>query len=236
MKEYIFNHNSPETALEVTGYPWGFRLKTSIFYWIETVAKKGDRFCHYTIDPRNGRKCTPKKSTFINIAAMFRDEKGHIHWEGVSLYTKPEVLAAWIESIGGEGKLNPEQCKQLRQLRGEKIAPKDPITGDDLKDYTIKWAKDKEGKCDELRITFGRPDGVRIKEIFEAMKSVNQQRLQEVFEVREYGSMGSSPGTVRIYCRGGVYLGTVKESEYKEYLASDYAQDEEVKGKIEIDY
>lgn len=218
MRQYIFGHTDEATALEVKNYPYG-RLRTSMFYWIETVAKKGDRLCQYTINPKNGRQNATKKSTFSNIGVMYLDEKGHTQWAGIGIYTKEEVREAFIKEVG-EGKLNPEQLKQLRQLRGEVIAKADPITGDAIADWSAKWEREA-GRAKSVKITFDRPDGVQIKEIFEALRTLDQSKLNEVFEGRESESKGHIQGSVTVCARGGVFLGTVSESEYKEYLASD---------------
>jgi hypothetical protein len=42
-KKYIYNAVDFDTAIEVDNYPWGFRLKTKVRYWIESN-NKGDRF------------------------------------------------------------------------------------------------------------------------------------------------------------------------------------------------
>jgi len=239
MKNYIFGHNSQETALEVKNYPWGFRLRTSIFYWIETEPKKGDRFCSYTIDPKNGRKCAPKKSTYSNIAIMFSDEKGHIHNEQLNIYSNADQRKAFINAIGGTEKLNPEQLKQWKQLNGEKIVVIDEFFGTPKKDFTVKWEREtigagwkdgvynkgEKGKCDEVKITFDRPDRVSVKEIFEAMKTLNQEKLKEVFSERPsaWHASGVRTGIVRICIRGGFQLLTVENSDYNEWLASDYS-------------
>lgn len=222
MRTYIFNHTSRETAFEVKEYPYG-RLRTSMFYWIETIAKKGDRLVQMTINPKNGRENAPKKSTFSNLMVLFiNSENDHIQVDSLGIYAKPEQLASFAEKVGIEN-LNAEQIKQWRQLNGEVIKPKDGITGDDLKDFKVKWEKDSEGKCNEVRITFDRPDGVTIKEIFEAMKSLNQDRLKEVQVVRNYKFAGDHEGVVRICIRGGMQLTTVSKAAYEEWLASDYA-------------
>ena len=39
MKTYIYNHTTFENGYEVDNYPWGFRLKTKVRYWIETNDK-----------------------------------------------------------------------------------------------------------------------------------------------------------------------------------------------------
>lgn len=68
-------HNSFETAYKVDDYPYGFKLRTSIYYWIETTKKRGDRFCSCTINPKNGKLNAPKKSTYSPFLYMFIDDK-----------------------------------------------------------------------------------------------------------------------------------------------------------------
>lgn len=239
MKTILKNHTSLETAYKVDDYPYGFRLRTSIFYWIETVAKKGDRFCTCTINPKNGRYNAVKKSTFTNIGFMFLDENNHVKWTGLNIYSKPEQIEAFINKVG-EDNLNEEQNKQYRQLTGKKVVEIDEFSGKVKKDFSVKWEyevtgqgwktneagqrfwdKGEKGKCDEVKITFDRPDGVSLKEIFKAMKSLNQEKLNQVFEIRKSPTWGDRAGTVRICTRGGNQLGTVSEASYKNYLASD---------------
>lgn len=154
----LTGHTSRETAYEVKDYPYGFRLRTSIFYWIETVAKKGDRFCSMTINPKNGWENAPKKSTFSNIGHMYLDENNHVHWKAVTIYSKREEVEALVNSIGMDNLL-PEQKKMFNQLMGINEVKTDEFTGKVKKDFAVKWEKDRNGKCDEVRITFDRPDG-----------------------------------------------------------------------------
>lgn len=225
MRNYIFGHTSLETAKEVKDYPYGFRLRTEIYYWIETVAKKGDRFCTCTRNPKNGRMNAPKKSTFSNIMALYvNSENGHIHVSSLGIYAKPEERELFIQVVGINNLL-PEQMKQWNQLNGVIVKDKDKITGDDLKDYSIKWEKHSDGTLYELKITFDRPDGISLKEIFHAIKSVNQDRLKQVFADREskWHASGYCHGFVRICVRGGVQITSVQRETYQEWMASDFA-------------
>lgn len=218
----LTGHTSQATAYKVEDYPWGFRLRTSIFYWIETTPKHGDRFCSYTIDPKTGRECKPKKSTYSLIAFMFIDEKtGHVKWNGVNIYDTKEEVQKFVESMSGPDTLNAEQRKQYNAMTGIKTIEKDEFTGEIKKDFSIKWWKSAEGKRRELKITFDRPDGVSLKEMLQAMASVNQEYLKEVFEAETSNFLGDGAGIVRICVRGGVMLTTVSETTYKSYLASD---------------
>lgn len=224
MEKFIFNHSSFETAYRVENYPYG-RLRTSMFYWIETTPKKGDRFCSRTINPKNGRLNAPKKGTYSAIGIMYLDEKNHVQWDCVSMYTQRAKLDEFISKVG-EQNLNPDQKIMLKQLRGEKVVfDRDPITGDAKKDFKIKWEKNHLGTAyHEVKITFDRPDGVKVKEIFNALKSLDQKKLNQCFEGYESTNFGHVKGFARICVRGGMQLTTVSGDTYREWLASDHTQ------------
>lgn len=220
MKQYILNHTEQNPFL-VNDYPYGFRLRTQARYYIETTPKKGDRFVFQTLNPKNNRWNTPKKSTYSNLGAMYLDEKQHVQFAGVTIYTSPEKVEAFVTEIGGMSALNEDQQKMYKQLMGIKIVETDEFSGKIKKDFAVKWGKDNQGECDEVRITFDRPDSVEVREIYKAMQSLNQKKLNEVFKIRESRIFSARPGVVRICIRGGFQLTTVSESSYKEYLASD---------------
>ena len=100
MKKYIYGHTSPDTAYVVSDYPWGFRLRTTIRYWIETSTAKngGQRFCRQTIDPRSGRWCAPKKGTYWSIAVMFLDDEDHVGFDALSMHDNGEAIASFKEN------------------------------------------------------------------------------------------------------------------------------------------
>lgn len=221
MKNYLFDHTNEETALIIKDYPYGFTLRTQIRYWLETTSKKGDRFCSQTLNPKTDRWNAAKKSTYYAIGVMFNDEKGHIHWSCVHASENKEKVKNFIEEIGGIEKLNTDQKVIFNQIMGIQPIVQDEFTGKAKKDFAVKWEKNRNGKICEVRITFDRPDGVRLIEIFNAMKTLNQDKLNEVFEIKNYGSLGNHTGTVRICVRGGMQLGTISEESYKNFLASD---------------
>jgi hypothetical protein len=81
-------YTSQDKAYEVKDYPYGFRLRTSIFYWIETKKGNGDRFCTYTINPKTGRANKPKCSTYSPFLYLQLNEKGHVTTGTLSAYNK----------------------------------------------------------------------------------------------------------------------------------------------------
>lgn len=233
-KTILKGHTSFETAYKIENYPWGYKLRTTMHIWVESVKKKGDRIIRQTIDPKTNRLCAPKASTFSPIKWIYLDEQGHVQSTGLNIYTNKEVVSKCIELIGIEN-LNEFQRTQYNQLMGINEVVRDEFTDKVKKDFSVKWGREtigqgwingvwnkgEAGKYDEVKITFDRPDGVKLIEIFKAMKSLNQEKLNQVFEERPSISSGTRTGVVRICCRNGVYLGEVSEESYKNWLASD---------------
>ena len=90
---YLQGHTCKENAYEVKDYPWGFRQRTSIFYWIETKPGKGDRFCSYTINPKTGSPCAPKCSTYSTFMYMYLDENNHVKHGIIDAYDREQFEA-----------------------------------------------------------------------------------------------------------------------------------------------
>lgn len=95
--QILSGHTSPETAYLVEDYPYGFRLRCRIRYWLEYAPKKGFRLWSQTSNPKRGNVWNkPKASTFQRFAgAMFLDDKGHITWTGLNEYADLPELIAW---------------------------------------------------------------------------------------------------------------------------------------------
>lgn len=107
-KKYIplTGHVSPETALVIDDYPYGFRLRCKIRYWLEYRKGHGFRFVSQTTNPKKAGEVwnKPKASTYTMLGVMVRnetpgDEFGHITWTGVSPYHF-EDLQAFAEKYG----------------------------------------------------------------------------------------------------------------------------------------
>ena len=70
MRRILNGHTSPETAYVVQDYPYGYRLRCKIRYWLETAtkgAKAGETRCmSQTTNPKlTGEHWnTPKGSTY----------------------------------------------------------------------------------------------------------------------------------------------------------------------------
>ena len=105
----IYGHNNFDSGYVVTNYPWGFRLKTSRRYWIETT-KRGDRFCYATLNPKTNEWCKPKKGTYSAVMVMCLNEKEHV--------TYFDIAAGWSEFKDIK---EFEQKADLQQLSKEQL-------------------------------------------------------------------------------------------------------------------
>ena len=115
-RKYLYGHTSQETAYVVGDYPWGFRLRTIIRYWIETkVANNGgQRFCSQTINPKTGKWCEPKRSTYSNVIVMFLDKNDHVKTEHLTTYTQTETIRNFVEIH--RDNLTEFQKSQLKEM------------------------------------------------------------------------------------------------------------------------
>lgn len=96
-------HISPETAFVVDDYPYGFRLRCKIRYWLEFHPKRGFRFWSQTTNPKRPGEVwnKPKASTYYRFGgAMFLDENEHVQWSGLSEYCSAEEAKAYLEKFG----------------------------------------------------------------------------------------------------------------------------------------
>lgn len=64
--------------IEVKDYPYGFKLRTTLYDYMEFNPKKGYRHVTQTINPKNGKLNAPKKSTYYEFMLRYLNEDGHI--------------------------------------------------------------------------------------------------------------------------------------------------------------
>ena len=108
-------HNSPDTAYVVNDYPYGFRLRCKIRYWLEEN-KRGARFVSQTTNPKiEGREVwnKPKASTYALIAGcMYLNEEGHTQWTGLNEYTDAKEAEDWYntykDGLSEQSRINAE--------------------------------------------------------------------------------------------------------------------------------
>jgi len=100
--ELLKGYDSPEKAYLVNDYPYGFRLRCSIRYWIESDPKKGSRFCSQTNNPKKEGLVwnKPKKSTYAEFGAVMFIDNGRVGWDGLSRYDKLDRMISFKETYG----------------------------------------------------------------------------------------------------------------------------------------
>ena len=99
----LSGHISPETAYVVEDYPYGFRLRCKIRYWIEFKAKKGFRLVSQTTNPKRPGEVwnKPKASTYSMFGgAMFLDENEHVQFAGLNEYSDGAEAKRFQETYG----------------------------------------------------------------------------------------------------------------------------------------
>jgi len=86
--QVLQGHTTIETAFVVNDYPYGFRLRCKIRYWLEYAKGKGFRLCSQTTNPKRPGEVwnAPKKSTYSMLAVMGLNEEDHVTWTGCSVY------------------------------------------------------------------------------------------------------------------------------------------------------
>jgi hypothetical protein len=126
IQKLLLGHTSPETAFVVDDYPYGFRLRCKIRYWIEHRPKFGSRFGSQTTNPKRGDVWNaPKFGTYSDYLFMGFDEEGHVVNDAVRYYDKPEKilhLRKLVEETGDSEQIT--RLKALEQL-GRKYNPKE---------------------------------------------------------------------------------------------------------------
>jgi len=101
MNTVLTGHDSPETAYVVDDYPYGFRLRCSIRYWIDTHETRGQRLYSQTTNPKAGNVWNkPKASTYSPMLMLGLDDKGHITSSAIGLYPSAEHLDAFRSTYG----------------------------------------------------------------------------------------------------------------------------------------
>ena len=105
MLKLLIGHISPETAYVVEDYPYGFRLRCEIRYWLEYTPKRGVRLWSQTGKSLAGGLVPvwnkPKASIYCRLGgAMFLDNEGHVQWSGLTEYSTAAESIAWRDEFG----------------------------------------------------------------------------------------------------------------------------------------
>ena len=121
VSKVLSGHDSPETAYVVNDYPYGFRLRCKIRYWLEYRKGKGFRFMSQTTNPKLSTEVwnKPKASPYADLGVMYLDEKGYTQWISATFY-RLETLEEYATTFA-EGLQDEPHQKELKNLRAMKV-------------------------------------------------------------------------------------------------------------------
>ncbi len=120
----LIGHTSPETAFVVEDYPYGFRLRCKIRYWLEYKRGNGYRLVSQTTNPKRTDAEVwnkPKASTYSELGVMLQlapNDKGirEVTWTGLNVYTVAEDLEEFVAAYG-EALRTPEAIGLIEGYR-----------------------------------------------------------------------------------------------------------------------
>lgn len=114
----LSGHTSAETAYVVADYPYGFRLRCQIRYWVETKPGHGQRVVSQTTNPKVPGTVwnKPKTSTYSDLRVLFLDENGHVQNDALNFYADSAQVAVFAEQYR-DALIDEWSQKTLRVLR-----------------------------------------------------------------------------------------------------------------------
>lgn len=110
-------HTSPETAYLVDDYPYGFRLRCQIRYWIEYKKNHGFRFVSQTTNPKKPGTVwnKPKASTYYPVAVMVLNDDDHVTYSALNAWSAEERISAYETQHAAA--LTDDHRTEIRHLR-----------------------------------------------------------------------------------------------------------------------
>lgn len=126
----LLGHTSQDTAYTVQDYPYGFRLRCKMRYWLESHPKKGFRLCMQSSNPKRNNETwnAIKKSTYSLICeGLYLDDNDHVHCASLSQYSSLADSTVFKQKF--ESCLNPDALEslndwiKLKTIYEEKIRP-----------------------------------------------------------------------------------------------------------------
>lgn len=100
-----------ESAHIAQDYPYGFRLRTQMFSWIEHT-KSGARLVQQTINPKNGKLNAPKKSTYGRFKMIALNEDGHVRTIGYGDYSDSKEIESFLSKYSSY--MNEKEIKDAQ--------------------------------------------------------------------------------------------------------------------------
>lgn len=119
----LTGHTSKETAYAVEDYPYGYKLRTTMYYWVESKPGKGDRVVTQTINPKNNAPNARKMGTYSVFKYLYLDEKGHVQFGTLDFYDLDKFASHFGTFVSQVKEVNitPVQQANLRSAYLQRI-------------------------------------------------------------------------------------------------------------------
>jgi len=114
---------SPETAVTVQDYPYGFRLRCTMRVWVEFRKGKGFRYCTQTSNPKKPGTVwnKPKAGTYSRVSmAIGQTPNGLLFPSSLTEYSDLDQYAAFVAEHGEA--LSVHAAASLEYFRSVKAA------------------------------------------------------------------------------------------------------------------
>lgn len=144
----LYGHTNAESAYAVDDYPYGFRLRCSIRYWIESN-KNGFRFVSQTTNPKKpGTPWNkPKASRYAKLGAfMYLDAENHVQWSSLNEYSDAEYVLKFVREYPGAVSADLKLWVAMKVSMYGKLA-----TGEAKMVVKINGVEQPEGIADRAR-------------------------------------------------------------------------------------
>jgi hypothetical protein len=99
----LYGHDSPANAYVVEDYPYGFRLRCKIRYWVESNPSRGYRMFSQTTNPKiQGKEVwnKPKGTTFSRLAGcLYLDSSDKVQFAVLTEYSSAEECLEFMKDF-----------------------------------------------------------------------------------------------------------------------------------------
>lgn len=175
MKAFLREQQPKEdTPLVVDNYPYGFRQKTLIRYWIDRT-KRGERFVSQTLNPKTKEWNRAKYSTYDNIVIVGEEEgTGHIRCVALHApYTSIEEAQAFYDEY--HEVFDDWQLTEYRHI----IAMLEVYKGVEFKIVTRKYRHKETGEITESIPVFEMDQYEEVNEDGELVDREREDKKQK---------------------------------------------------------
>jgi hypothetical protein len=169
----LYGHTSFETAFCAEDYPYG-RLRTKMYFWLETKDSKGVRLSYRSLNPKTGSVNKQHNEGYAEISAnLYLDENGHCKLASLNQYADFAKVSEFIQNFPENHRMSLikvvclkkytyyRQCVDQKRTFISINGVEEPVSGDELE----KLTKDKNGWWQAYLLAAGKPSDTAEPEL-----------------------------------------------------------------------